>query len=263
MLKEYCGLKVFQSPSLDMPWLLHAFTTRLGGVSEGVFHSLNLGFAIGDPPERVVANRKRLAHALGYDFERAVSGQQVHGSNVAVVSLLDAGAGAFEPETSIPAADGLVTSTRQLPLMAFFADCVPVFLVDTANRTVGIVHAGWRGTVQRIAGKAVAEMSRAFGTHPAECVAVVGPAIGPCCYTTDGPVAEKFQGWGRAVSWRDGSKWHVDLREANRCDLLTAGVLPKNITVIDFCTACHSELMFSYRRDGGNTGRMAAVIMLR
>lgn len=248
---------------LNLPWLIHAFTTRLGGVSEGPFKSLNLGFSVGDLPERVVANRRRVADALGYDLPRAVSGRQVHGNNVAVAGLSDAGAGAFGPETSLPETDGLVTSVPQLPLTALFADCVPVCLVDTVNRTVGMVHAGWQGTMQRIAGKAVAEMSGAFGTRPSECLAVLGPAIGPCCYEVDGPVARKFQGLGGTVSRRDEGKWRVDLWEANRLDLLAAGVLPKNISVVDICTACHPELMFSYRRDGGTTGRMAAVVMLR
>ncbi|HIE12493.1 MAG TPA: peptidoglycan editing factor PgeF [Desulfotomaculum sp.] len=263
VLKEYRGLKMLESPSLDLPWLLHAFTTRLGGVSEGPFSSLNLGYTVGDLPERVAANRKRLADALGYDLKRTVSGQQVHGTNVAVVSLRDAGAGALKPESSIPAADGLITSAPRLPLTAFFADCVPVYLVDTAKRAVAIVHAGWRGTVRRVASRTVARMSAAFGTRPADCIAVIGPAVGPCCYTVDAPVAREFQGWGREVSWQDGNRWRVDLREANRRDLLAAGVFPEKITVVDFCTACHPELMFSYRRDGSKTGRMAAVVMIR
>ncbi|MEW6572676.1 MAG: peptidoglycan editing factor PgeF [Bacillota bacterium] len=254
---------MFQANSLNLPWLVHGFTTRLGGVSEGSFTSLNLGFTVGDLPERVLANRRRLADALGYDLERTVSGQQVHGNTVAVADLRNAGAGASGPTTSLSATDGLVTSVPRLPLTAFFADCVPVYLVDTVSRTAGIVHAGWRGTVLRIAGRAVAKMTGVFGTHPKDCLAVLGPAIGSCCYTVDETVAQQFQHLGEKVVRRDGSKWRVDLWEANRRDLLAAGVPPENITVIDCCTFCHPELMFSHRRDGGKTGRMAAVIMLR
>jgi len=263
ILKNYEGLKVFQAAALDLPWLGHGFSTRLGGVSEGVYAALNLSFTVGDITERVVENRRRLARALGYDPGNAVAGQQVHGDGVAVVTGREAGAGALGPGIALPATDALVTGTPGLPLMAFFADCVPVFLADPLNQVVGIAHAGWRGTVQRIAGKTLDRMNESFGTHPAGCLAVLGPAIGPCCYTVDEPVAETFAAWGQPVVWRDGDKWRVDLWEANRQLLLAAGIPPGKITVIRVCTACHPELMFSHRRDGGKTGRMAAVILVR
>jgi YfiH family protein len=262
-LNDYRGVQLFQASLLDFPWLQHGFSTRLGGVSEGVYATLNLGFRVGDLPERVAVNRKRLAEVLGYDPERAVAGQQVHGDEVALVTAREAGAGALELETALPATDGLVTSTPGLALVAFFADCVPVVLADTRRRAVGIAHAGWRGTLKLIAGKALARMSMAFNTNPAECVAVLGPAIGPCCYTVGGQVAEAFLPWGDRVVRRDGGVWRVDLWEANRRVLVAAGVPRGSIGVVKVCTACHPELMFSHRRDGGKTGRMAAVAAIR
>ncbi|MEW6771212.1 MAG: peptidoglycan editing factor PgeF [Bacillota bacterium] len=262
-MNDYRGVQLFQTALLDFPWLQHGFSTRLGGVSEGVYATLNLGFRVGDLPERVAVNRKRLAEALGYDPERAVAGQQVHGDEVVPVTAREAGAGALEQGTALPATDGLVTSTPGLALLAFFADCVPVVLADTRRRAVGVAHAGWRGTLKLIAGKALARMSMVFNANPAECVAVLGPAIGPCCYTVGGQVAEAFAHWGDRVVRRDGGVWRVDLWEANRRILVAAGVPDGNIGVVRVCTACHPELMFSHRRNGGKTGRMAAVAAIR
>ncbi|MEW6171905.1 MAG: peptidoglycan editing factor PgeF [Bacillota bacterium] len=248
---------------MNIPWLEHAFTTRSGGVSEGAFASLNLSFLVGDLPERVLENRRRLADALRYDPERVVCGRQVHGDNVAVVTPQVAGSGAFDPETALAATDGLITSSSGIPLMAFFADCVPVMLLDTENRTVGIVHAGWRGTAQEISVKALSRMSDVFGTRSSRCLAVIGPAIGSCCYTVNEPVAVEFNRWGREIVYKDEGGWRVNLWEANRKTLIEAGVPPENVSVIDVCTACRRELMFSHRRDAGRTGRMSAVVMIR
>ncbi|RJX21591.1 MAG: peptidoglycan editing factor PgeF [Ammonifex sp.] len=243
--------------------MAHAFSTRLGGVSEGAYTSLNLSFAVGDRPERVVENRRRLAGALGYDPQRMVCGRQVHGDKVAVVTLGEAGAGALGLQTALPATDGLITGTPGLPLVAYFADCVPVVFADPENRAIALAHAGWRGTLQEIARKALEKMTEAFGTHPPECLVSIGPAIGPCCYEVDHSVAARFTRWGPTVGAKKSGKWFVDLWEANRQILLGAGVRPERITVIKMCTACNRELMFSHRRDGGETGRMAAVVMLR
>lgn len=254
---------MFQATILSFPWLIHAFTTRLGGVSEGVFASLNLSFRVGDDPRRVLANRQRLAEALGYDPGRMVCGQQVHGVNVALVTPREAGAGALTPETALSSTDALVSDTPGLSLTAFFADCVPVVLADKKNRAIGVVHAGWRGTAQEIPGRVLAKMSEAFGTQPADCVAVLGPAIGPCCYKVDETVAAAFSRWGTAVLFFEENRWHIDLWETNRQVLIRAGIDAGNIAVVKVCTACNPELMFSYRRDGGKTGRMAAVAMIK
>lgn len=256
-------MSLFRACALDLPWLGHAFTTRLGGVSEGPFATLNLGYMVGDDPDRVWANRKLLAATLGYDPAKTVSGKQVHGTNIALVTPREAGAGASSQETALEATDGLVTNVPGIALLAFFADCVPVLLADTQNRVVSVLHAGWRGTAARIGERALAVMAAAFGSSPSCCLAAIGPAIGPCCYEVDESVAALFLSWGEKVVWRQGEKWRVDLWEANRQVLIGAGVPPARITVVRVCTACHRELFFSYRRDRGKTGRMAAVIFRR
>jgi hypothetical protein len=251
-----------QAENLGLPYVTHAFTTRLGGVSEGVYTSLNLSYAVGDRPERVVENRRRLAGALGYDLQQMVCGRQVHGGNVAAVTSHEAGAGALELETALPATDGLITATPGLPLAAYFADCVPVVFADPEKRAVGLAHAGWRGTLQEIARKVLEKMAETYGTRPSDCLVAIGPAIGPCCYEVDHTVAARFTRWGPTVGAKKSGRWFVNLWEANRQVLLDAGVRQDRITIIKICTACNRELMFSHRRDRGETGRMAAVVML-
>jgi len=260
---EFRGVTLFRARLLEFPWLGHAFTTRLGGVSEGPFATLNLGYGTGDLPERVLANRHLLAAALGYDPARVVAGKQVHGEKVAVVTLREAGAGALEPDTALEATDGLVTGATGLPLMGFFADCVPILLADTGNRAVAVVHAGWRGTARRIVHRVLGVMRAFLEAVPARCVVAIGPAIGPCCFVVDKAVAATFSSWGEKVVWRQGDKWHVDLWEANRQLLIAQGVPQDQIVVLKVCTSCHPELFFSHRRDGPKTGRMAAVIFRR
>ncbi|MEW6182645.1 MAG: peptidoglycan editing factor PgeF [Bacillota bacterium] len=248
---------------MTVPWLEHAFTTRLGGVSDGAFASLNLSFLVGDQPQRVRENRRLLAGALRYDPERLVCGRQAHGANVVVVTPRIAGSGAFDAQTALGETDGLITNSAGIPLMAFFADCVPVVLADTENKAAGIVHAGWRGTVRQVPVKALGRMSGAFGTRAARCLAAIGPAIGPCCFNVSEPVAAEFSRWGDKVVHKDADGYRVDLWEANRRILIDAGVLAENISVVNICTACRPELMFSHRRDAGRTGRMSAVVSIR
>ncbi|ACX52143.1 protein of unknown function DUF152 [Ammonifex degensii KC4] len=243
-----------KSPRLHFPWLLHAFTTRQGGVSEGPFTSLNLSLSTGDNPEKVRCNWERLAQALGFSREEAARGEQVHGTKVAVVNF---------PGEVFPATDGLLTAVPGIPLVALFADCVPIFLLDKARRVAGIVHAGWRGTARKIVLEALALMQRSFSSNLNDCLVVLGPAIGPCCYLVGEEVAEQFASWKGKVLVREGDKWRLDLREANRQLVLEAGVPQANVEVLPFCTSCHPELFFSHRRDRGKTGRMAGIVMLR
>ncbi|WP_276308328.1 peptidoglycan editing factor PgeF [Ammonifex thiophilus] len=233
---------------------MHAFTTRQGGVSEGPFASLNLGLSTGDDPEKVRRNRERLAQALGFSWEEAAQGEQVHGTKVAVANF---------PGEVFPATDGLLTVVPGIPLVALFADCVPIFLVDKAKRVAGIVHSGWRGTAQKIVLEALALMQKYFSSSLNDCLVVLGPAIGPCCYLIGEEVAEQFASWKGKVLVREGGGWRLDLREANRQLVLEAGVPQANVEVLPLCTSCHPELFFSHRRDGSKTGRMAGVVMLK
>ncbi|MGO0122343.1 peptidoglycan editing factor PgeF [Desulfothermobacter acidiphilus] len=250
-----CGnIIVLKSNQLDFPWLLHAFSTRQGGVSQGSYASLNLGLSTGDDAERVQCNRDRLARALGFTWEQAARGEQVHGNRVAVVTA---------PGAVFPSTDALVTNRVGLPLLVFFADCVPIMLVDPVLRVIATVHAGWRGTLRRVVLEALGVMRSCFGVEARHCLVHLGPSIGPCCYAVGEEVAELFASWKGEVLLRDQGSWHLDLKEANRQLLLAAGVPKENITLSSYCTSCHSKLFYSHRRDGYQTGRMAGAIMLK
>ncbi|GFN24062.1 peptidoglycan editing factor PgeF [Thermanaeromonas sp. C210] len=241
-----------------------AFSTRQGGVSPGVFRSLNLGFHVGDEPDLVLTNRRLFAEATGLPLATWVVGEQVHGSRVAVAGKKDRGRGADTLETCVPGVDALVTAEPGITLVALFADCVPVYVVSADGRAMALIHAGWKGTLSRVAGAAVDCLAEVFNVRTAECRAVIGPAIGPCCYRVGDEVAEAFRKqlpWGEAVLRPGGEgSWYLDLWEANRLALVDAGLHPERIAVAGLCTACHQELFYSYRRDGGRTGRMAAVL---
>ncbi|MGB9802734.1 MAG: peptidoglycan editing factor PgeF [Desulfofundulus sp.] len=244
----------------------HGFTTRHGGVSTGAYATLNMAFHVGDDPHRVLANRERVCRDLEMAPEHLVAGEQVHGDRVAVVGKVHRGRGARAAQDALPATDALITGERLVPLSSYYADCVPVFLLDPVRRVVGLAHAGWKGTYLGIAGKTVQAMGRFFGSRPGDCLAGIGPSIGPCCYEVDTPVVDRFK--DRYSFWRDilvpnrSGRWQLDLWEANRRILMEAGLEPGNIFISRICTCCRQDLFFSYRGSGGLTGRMAALIML-
>ncbi len=233
----------------------HAFTTREGGASAPPFDTLNLGRGVGDLPDVVRTNRTRVLAALGRSLAEQVEASQVHGNQAAVVDAADR-------RQTVPGVDVLITRDPVVVLAMHCADCVPILLVDPVRRAVAAVHTGWRGTAAGAAASAVSAMVQACGSRPADLVAAMGPAIGPCCYEVDAPVFERFTLW----PWRDqvlaplsAGRWSLDLWEANRRQLVDAGVPPTAVTVAGLCTAHHPALFFSHRRDG-TTGRMAAHI---
>ncbi|MCG0276973.1 MAG: peptidoglycan editing factor PgeF [Thermanaeromonas sp.] len=239
------------------------FSTRQGGQSEGPYKSLNLGFHVGDDYAKVLANRRLLAEVSGLPLEKWVAGEQVHGAKVAVVDSGQAGSGAEDPGTSLKGVDGLITADKGVVLAAFFADCVPVYLLDVKRQVIGLVHAGWRGTVKRIAARAVELMNEVFGSRGRDCWAVVGPSIGPCCYEVGPEVEESFKSFswaGKVLKPGEGGRLHLDLWEATRLTLLDMGLLPERIAVASLCTACHSDIFFSHRGSGGHTGRLGALL---
>jgi len=246
---------LLRSPLLE--GVAHGFTTRLGGVSQVPFHSLNLGRGVGDAPALVAENRRRALAALGAPLEAHVEASQVHGRTVAVVDRVDRG-------HKIEDADGLVTADPDVVLAIHAADCAPILLWDPHRGAVGAVHAGWRGTAAGVSAAGVEEMRSAFGTDLADLRVAIGPAIGPCHYEVDAPVAEALSvhAWAPAVL-RPGrvGHWQLDLVEANRRTLAEAGVPQDQIWSTGFCTACHRHLFFSYRGEG-LTGRMAGMIRL-
>ncbi len=247
---------VFQS--LDSyPELLHAVTTRRGGVSAGHFASLNLGHTVGDAPEAVEENHRRLAEELGIPKDFFVSPRQVHGNHVAIVTKASRG-------SVVPDTDALITNHRMVPLLLRFADCTPILVYDPRRHAIGLGHAGWRGTVARMAEALVRAMSEAFGSDPADMIAAVGPAIGPCCYEVGPEVVSRVEqelGPEFLSNRKADGHAYFDLWAANERQLRDAGV--GKVEVAGVCTACHRDEFFSHRGDHGRTGRFGVVMMLR
>jgi hypothetical protein len=245
-----------------LPWLVHGVSERGGGVSSGPFASLNLGLHVGDAAESVVENRRRAASALGFnDARRLVCAEQVHGGEVALVSDNDAGRGALSLANAVPNVDALVTRTTGLLLALFFADCVPVFVADPANRTIAVAHAGWRGLVAGVLENTVAVMVQEVGARPGDLIAAVGPCIGACCFAVGPEVAVRFD--PADVREGENNKAFVDLAGASVRRLRAAGLRNENLDVANACTACQPDRWFSHRREGGVTGRLGAFIAVR
>jgi YfiH family protein len=231
----------------QVPGVVHAISTRDGGVSRNRCASLNVSYTVGDATENVDENLRRLSEAVGTERGRLFAAYQVHGRNVTLV----------EPETEPrPRCDVLITRSPQRTLMLRFADCTPVLLADTKRHAVAAVHAGWRGSAVRAAGAAVAALTEAFGSDPKDIIAGIGPAIGPCCYSVGADVKEAFA--DRPWLFNAGK---LDLWEANRQALVEAGVPAEQIEVSGICTQCESDRFFSHRANGGQpAGRFAALI---
>lgn len=240
----------------------HLFTTRLGGVSEGCFSSMNLTAATGDSAANVAENLRRLLPVVSGEGSRVCRTRQVHGDVILPVTEENAAGFAADP----PECDGLTTDGAGLLLAGKFADCVPVLLCDVKRRACAVVHAGWRGTVQRIAEKGVRAMAERYGSRPGDCIAAVGPSIGPCCFLTHDDVADAARArLGAAaepyVSPAPDGRKHVDLKHINAALLSDCGV--GAVYVCRDCTCCMPDKYFSHRRDGLLRGSLAALIQLR
>jgi len=223
----------------------HGFTTRTGGSSAAPFDTLNLGDRVEDVPEAVAENWRRLEEATGLDFARV---RQVHGARIIT------GAG---PTAPCEEADGVVSASPGLAATVAVADCVPILLARADGEAVAAVHAGWRGTLARIASEGVRRLAAAGAGDPP--LAVIGPSIGPCCYQVSPDLAATFAAaFGPRVIRRGPKGPHLDLWAANERALRDAGVI--RVSILRRCTACEPRLFFSHRRDGGRTGRMAAFI---
>jgi len=232
--------------------IVHAVFTRLGGVSLPPYNSLNVGHFIGDDHRAVEINHHLIFQALNLSPEAIVTARQAQGHNVAIVGAEDRG-------RVVPQADALVTDVPGIALMLRFADCVPVLIYDPLRRAIGLVHAGWKGTIEGIAQEAVKTIAEAYGSRPEDLVVGIGPSIGPCCYRVGRDVAESAQ--ASLLQRRSDGSFHFDLWEANRRQLARLGV--KEIEVAALCTACRSGEFFSHRAEGGRTGRFAAVLGIR
>ncbi len=240
------------------PGLRHAVLTRLGGVSPAPWASLNLGWTVGDSREHVETNYRLWAAAFGLRRQDLTTTWQVHGNRVLVADADHRGG-------SLGQADALITATPFVPLVQRYADCTPILLYDPVRHACGIAHAGWRGTAARCAEATVRAMVEAFGSHPVDLIAGIGPAIGPCCYEVGADViaairAGHRQTDGLLLPTAHPDKAYLDLWQANAEQLREAGV--RHIEIAGLCTACRRDLFFSHRGDGGRSGRFGAFIML-
>lgn len=285
--KRPSRIAVLQAPALArIAWLVHGFSTRHGGASRAYGKaSLNLGFTAHDQRATVVKNRSALISAVNTGNKGALqlaTLRQVHSDLIHFVS---------KASGHPLAGDGLITNTPGLLLAVLTADCLPVVVVDPTHRAVGVFHAGWRGTVKRIVEKGVGEMRKHFGSDPAQLRAAIGPGIRNCCYQVGPEVKDTFQAqfaYGSELfrETKERNEIHerypllfltarapghselpkkifLDLAEANRRQLLAAGVPAKNISDIGMCTSCKPELFFSHRAEKGKTGRMMAVVGIK
>jgi len=253
------GLPAYQFEAWqNQPHLVHTIFTRHGGFSRPPYATLNLSRAVGDDPSVVEHNHTRIYRALDISRSQVVQCHLMHGS---VVRVVKAQAG----EVQLAPADGLVTAQPGIMLSMRFADCVPILLHDPRRKAVGLVHAGWRGTLQNVVAAAVRAMSEHLGCAAQDITALIGPSIGPCCYEVGAEVAQAFSAalpeLSPALLHRDGRRLYLDLWQANHRQLLAAGV--GQVYNMELCTACHRDLFFSHRGDGGRTGRFGVVLGYR
>lgn len=246
--------------------LVHGISTRLRGLSAFPFHSLNLGLHTGDSCDKVVSNRMAFAAAVGINTNSVVTAQQVHGTTIRVVTDADRGAGMSEYSQALSATDALITAQPGIPLMLFFADCVPVLFFDPVRRVIAISHSGWKGTVSRIAAHTLSKLQREFNVNPKDCLIGIGPSIGQCCYEVDETVISRLRqeftnNWSEFILPKE-DRWQLDLWKLNRYQLLDVGACEENIVTSRICTACNTELYYSHRAEQGTTGRLGAVIQL-
>lgn len=266
MQQTHQGVTFLAADGLEPHGVAHGFSTRLGGVSTGMWASLNLGVSRGDDPDHVRENYRRFLRAVGASGKKLAMANQVHGDTIRVVTGADLKEDPYEKVGY--EADGLMTDIPGVSLVVFSADCLPVLLYDPVRRVAAAVHAGWRGTAAGIVSTAVERMGQVYGCRPQDIRAAIGPGIGPCCFETheDVPNAMMAAVSSPALPYikiKENGKYTVDLKGINARRLELAGLDPEHIAVCQDCTACMEDKYWSHRRMGTNRGSMAAVIELR
>ena len=267
-LKEKNHVPYIQFKNLSATGIVkHGFSTRKGGVSTGIFSSMNLNFKRGDDPDAVLENYRRMAAALNMRVEDMVLSDQTHTTNVRVITEEDRGKGILKPQ-DYSDVDGMITNVPEIVLVTSYADCVPLYFVDPVRKAIGLSHSGWKGTVGHIGQKTVWKMHEVYGSEPKDIVAAIGPSICQSCYEVSDDVAEAFRANFTADEAADilldkgNGKYQLDLWKANWYVLADAGILPEHLSVTDLCTACHPDLLWSHRKTNGQRGGLAAFLSL-
>lgn len=243
--------------------ITHCFTTKLGGVSCGCYESMNLRLSSGDSAGNVLKNYDIICAELGIKKEEFVLSKQVHETNIIDVTSADKGNG-IAAENKFTSADALVTNEKNVPLVTFYADCVPVYLLDTKKGVLALIHSGWKGTIGRISEKTVRHMCDVYGSDTADIISAIGPSIRVCHYEVSDELADKFIAeFGADVVEVIDSKPHLDLQKCVTKQLIRAGVKPESICDSGICTYCNRDTFYSHRYLGDERGTMAAIAMLK
>lgn len=246
--------------------VVNAFSTRQGGVSVGCLESMNLGFNRGDLDENVLKNHKIFAKAVGFPYENIVTTNQTHTTNVRVVTKEDCGKG-IAKDRDYSDVDGLITNIPGIVLATYYADCVPLYILDPINKAIGLSHSGWKGTVKRIGDNTLKLMNENYGTNPKDVICCIGPSICQDCYEIREDVANEFInefGKNNKILYNKGNgKYQLNLWESVKQVFLDAGVEYDNIYTTDICTCCNKDELFSHRGHHGKRGNLAAFLMLK
>ncbi len=263
------GVGMLQFPLLEKSGVVkHGFSTRLGGVSEGIYSTMNLSFSRGDKEEAVRENYRRIAKALDVPEDSFVLSHQTHTTNVVKVTKADCGNGLTRP-LSYQDVDGLITNEPEICLTTFYADCVPLYFVDPVKKAIGLSHSGWRGTVGKMGKCTIEKMQKEFGCDPKDMIVAVGPSICQDCYEVSEDVIEEFQAafeekdWNQLFYKRSNGKYQLNLWKANELIFLEAGIPRTQIAITNLCTCCNPEVLFSHRASHGKRGNLAAFLALK
>ena len=265
-IKENKGVTYLTYPALEeLSGFVHAFSTRLGGISEGIYSSMNLSFTRGDDENSVMENYRRLAEAVGFSVENIVTSDQTHTANVRVITEADRGNGITKPRPYTDV-DGMITNVPGLVLATFYADCVPLYFIDPVRKAIGLSHSGWRGTAAHIGAVTVRRMQEEYGSLPEDIYGAIGPSICQECYEVSEDVILEFQKTFPEQSWRDlfyrkeNGKYQLNLWEANRQIMLEAGLIEEHVSLPGLCTCCNPEFLFSHRASRGKRGNLGAFL---
>ncbi len=267
IINESKGVTYITFPKLKEAGVTHGFSTRLGGVSKAYLGSMNLSFSRGDNKEHVTENHMRFAEAIGYDENRLVFSNQVHLTRIHKVTREDIGKG-ITKASDILEIDALVTNEKNIPLITFYADCVPLMFYDPCGKVIAMAHSGWRGTVARIGKKMVDYMCMEYGSKASDIICAIGPSICKSCYEISKEVAVEFEReftkkeYDSFMEDKGNGKYQLDLHKVNEYVLLEAGILLEHLDITDICTCCNPDFLFSHRASEGKRGNLAAVMVL-
>ncbi len=263
---EKNGVAFYTFPSFENCGAVkHGISTRFGGVSKGIYSTMNFSALVGDNEENVLENYKRFCDAIGVDYKKCVASKQTHTVNIRTVTEGDIGKGVIVPR-DYDDVDGLVTNLQGVTLVTHYADCVPLAFVDPKKGVIGLSHGGWRGTIGKIAALTVDKMVSEFGCDKKDILCGIAPSICRDCFEVDSPVSDEFLKEplvGDVVRNRGNGKFDVDLQSANKNILINIGIPEENITVTDLCTKCHPDIFHSHRATGGKRGVIGVFLSLK